>query len=368
MPRTRFGPVRLMLAPLRRRKSRALLSLSALALGACLVTALLTLYRGVQQNLSHQFRRYGANLVVTPAPGELQLPLAQAQPALALFPASVGVLYDVGQSGGQSLVIAGADLARLRQLNSEWQIQGSGALPRPGEAWLGVNAARLLHRRIGDALDLSINGRQARWRVVGTILAGTSEDNQLLAPYDQVAALARRSGFTTLQLRVPAGAAMPAALARLRQLLPGAQPQPIRQIAAGEGAILLSTRSMLLATSTLILFTVGLCVAAALTTLALERRRDFALMKALGGSDRAVMAAFVGEAALLGLLAALAGILLGAVLAGGMGRALFGLWLLPSLSEVALCLALTLGLASLAALLPWPIVRAASPAAILRGE
>ncbi|HUX67681.1 MAG TPA: ABC transporter permease [Terriglobales bacterium] len=368
MPRPPFGSLRLMLAPLVRRKSRALLSLAALALGACLVTALFTLYRGVQRNLGHQFRRYGANLVVTPAPGVLLLPRSQVQPVLAQFPASVGVLYDVGQSAGQSVVIAGADLARLRQLNSEWQIQGSGALPQAGQAWLGVNAARLLHRRIGDQIELSIEGRPASWRVVGTIQAGTSEDNQVLAPYPQVAALARRSGYTTLQLRVPAGAAMPAAIARLLQLLPGAQPQPVRQIAAGEGAILLSTRSMLLATTALILFTVGLCVAAALTTLALERRRDFALMKALGGSDLSVMAAFVGEAALLALLASVVGILLGALLAGLMGRALFGLWLLPSLAAAALGLVLTLALATLAALLPWPIVRAAAPAAILRGE
>jgi len=370
----RFGPAQLMLAPLLRRKSRALLSLCALTLGACLVTSLLTLYRGVQQNLGRQFRRYGANLVVTPPAGTVRLSAAAAQPALALFPDSVGVLYDVAQAGPagggaalQSLVVAGADLTQLRAMNTEWQV--AGPLPQGGEAWLGVNAARHLNVKAGDSIQVTLDGRGARWRVAGTVQSGTSEDNQILAPYAQVATLAAADGYTTLQFRiVPDPSSMQAAVVALRHALPGAAVNPVRQIAAGEGAVLLSTRSMLMAATGLILFTVGLCVAAALTTLALERRRDFGLMKALGGSEQAVLAAFVGEAALLGVAAALAGVVFGGLLAGLMSHLLFGLWMLPSLFAALVTLGLTVALASLAALLPWPIVHAATPAAILRGE
>ncbi|MGH9482303.1 MAG: ABC transporter permease, partial [Terriglobales bacterium] len=181
MRHRRFGRLRLMVAPLLRHQSRALLSLSALALGACLVTALLTLYRGVQQNLSRQFRRYGANLIVTPAPGDVAIRPADAARVLGLFPASAAVLYDVGQSEGQSVVVVGADLERLRRLNPEWRVVG--APPAPGEAWLGVNAARLLRRGPGDWIALTLGGRAARWRVVGTVQSGASEDNQLFAPY-----------------------------------------------------------------------------------------------------------------------------------------------------------------------------------------
>ncbi|MGH9478356.1 MAG: ABC transporter permease [Terriglobales bacterium] len=366
-----FWP-RLVRAPLVRRKSHALLSLVALGLGACLVTALLTLYTGVEQNLSSQFRRYGANLVVTPAAGAVGLTPTAAAPVLAAFPDSVGVLYAVADSGGRPLVMAGADLARLRQLNAEWRITGiTGAagspLPGLGQAWVGQNAARVLHLGLGGQIQLSLGGRQARWRVVGIVSAGTDEDSEVMAPLAAVAALAARTGYTTLQLHVTGGErAMAAAVTRAQALLPGAEVEPVRQIAKGEGDVLLSTRSMLLTTTLLILLTVGLCVAAALTTLALERRQDFALMKALGGSDIGVMAAFVAEAALLGLAAAVGGIAAGAVLAAGMGQALFGVWLAPSAAGIGIALAATLTLAAIAALLPWPIVRAAAPAAVLK--
>lgn len=356
-----------MLAPLLRRKSHALLSLSALALGACLVTTLLTLYRGVQPNLSRQFRRYGANAVATPWPGSTSISATQAQPALQQFSGGVGLLYTVGTGDGQPLVIAGANLAALLRLNTEWQVRPQPQIPGMGEAWLGANAARLLRRGVGDSVAVTLNGHAATWRVAGIVQAGTADDNQLFAPYPQVAQLAETTGFTTLQFRLP-GAAMAPGLRHLRQLLPGAEVQPVLQIAASEVAILLSTRSMMVATTSLILATVGLCVAAALTTLALERRRDFGLMKALGGSDRSIMAAFIGEAALLACTAAIAGIALGALLAGAMGRALFGTWMAPPAGALLAAAALTVALACLAALLPWPIVRASTPAAILRGE
>lgn len=359
-----------MVAPLVRRQSRALLSLLALALGASLVTTLVTLYQGVENNLNRQFRRYGANLVVTLGPGASAISPQAAEPVLALFPAGAGVRYDVGESQGRQVVVAGADLARLRQLNPEWQVQGP--VPQAGEAWLGANAARLLHRGTGSSIDLTLNGHSARWQVVGTVESGGSEDNQIFAPYAAVAALAAdpaNAGYTTLQLRVAGDAsAMSAAVTRVQQLLPAAQARPVRQIAQSQGEVLLSTRSLLLATTILILLTVGLCVAAALTTLALERRRDFGLMKALGGSESRVMAAFVGEAAILGAAAAVVGMAVGSVVAGTMGRALFGLWLAPSALALGAALVLTLGVAAAAALIPWPIVHAATPAAILRGE
>ncbi|MGH9394253.1 MAG: ABC transporter permease [Terriglobales bacterium] len=361
-----FG-LRLALVPLARRKSRALVSVTALMLGAALVTALLTIYGGVAENLSQQFRRYGANLVVTPGDDALTLGAQPAQAALAALPDGVGVLYDVAQCQGQSLAVAGADLAALRRMNASWKI--TGRTPGAGEAWIGVNAARALHAGAGTALEVTLNGRSAHWRVAGTVQAGTSEDNQVMVPYAQMAELAGISGYTTLQFHISGGnGPMAQAEQRLQRLLPAARVQPVRPITAGEGAILLSTRRMVLATSLLILLTVGLCVAAALTTLALERRSHFGLMKALGGTERGIMALFVGEAALLGVVAAAGGMVLGSLLAAGIGRALFGLWLAPELNALAAALGLTLAMAMAAALLPWPVIRAATPAAMLRGE
>jgi hypothetical protein len=257
-----------MLAPLRRRRARAGLSLLGLALAAALVTALLTLFQGVNGHLSSGFRRYGPNLMVSPSrPGAL-IPPAEAAAAITAFPGATAVLYASGEAQRQRIILAGADLAALRQLNPEWITTGGG----PG-ALIGVNAARLLRLHPGDPVQVAVAGHQAQWRIAGTVETGGSEDNQILAPYPAVAALAAVDGYSTLALRVEPSR-IAAVQPRLAALLPDAVAAPVRQITAGEAAILLSARTLVVACALLILITVGLCVAAALTSLALERRRD----------------------------------------------------------------------------------------------
>lgn len=363
----RFGLHRLIAAPITRRRSRAVLTVSALALAATLVTCVLTVYGGVERNLNREFRGSGANIVVTAGDDATLLTPAEASRALQAAPGGdgTGVLYAVGTANDRQIVLAGADLQRLAGMESSWRI--SGRVPGDGEAWLGVDAARLLGAGVGQTLVVGYGSRRQTWHVTGLVDAGTSEDNQVLAPLAAVQSLTGLNGFTTVEIRAPASG-VNTALGALQAALPGATVRPVRQIAASEGAILLRTRGMLWAMSGLILLTVGLCLAAALTTLAIERRRDISIMKALGGSEHEVLFAFVGEAAILGLIAAVIGMLAGAAAAGVLGRALFAVWLLPAAGTLAATVAVTMLLAVLAALAPWPIVRAIAPGAILRGN
>ena len=60
------------------------------------------------------------------------------------------------------------------------------------------------------------------------------------------------------------------------------------------------TRATLLAAAILIILTAALCVLATLTGWVFDRRRDFAIMKALGASERLLQGFFAAEAAALG--------------------------------------------------------------------
>src|SRR6185437_12831208 len=218
----RLFSLRVALAPLRRRKSRALVSLTALALGATLVTALATLYAGVSSNLSQQFRSYGASLIATPPPASSTIGEAEAARALAAVPSGVGVFYDVAQAAGQNVVLAGADLPRLRALNPTWRWRPAQAAP--AGVSLGVHAARALGLAPGQTLDIAIAGASAHWRIAGTVESGGPEDDQVFASYAPVAALAAASGFTTLQFHISGGAAaLAAGQSRIAALLPGAR-------------------------------------------------------------------------------------------------------------------------------------------------
>ena len=86
---------------------------------------------------------------------------------------------------------------------------------------------------------------------------------------------------------------------QLEQAIPAADVRPVRQIMEGEARVLGKTRATLLAAAALIILTAALCVLSTLMGWVFDRRRDFAIMKTLGASDR-LLNGFAAEAAALG--------------------------------------------------------------------
>jgi putative ABC transport system permease protein len=100
----------------------------------------------------------------------------------------------------------------------------------------------------------------------------------------------------------------------------------------------------------------------------LERRRDFALMKALGGTQAQLMGLFLAETLLLAFGGVVAGWLLGSFAAWAISEVNFGTASLPRLGVLPLVLVLNLGIAALAAFFPVRSLRGLEPAALLKGE
>ena len=95
--------------------------------------------------------------------------------------------------------------------------------------------------------------------------------------------------------------------AQLQQIFPNAETHAVRQVTEGEANILGKTRSTLLCSSAFIVCTAALCVLATLMGWVFDRRRDFAIMKALGASDRLIAMFVAGEAAALACVGAMLG-------------------------------------------------------------
>jgi len=156
-------------------------------------------------------------------------------------------------------------------------------------------------------------------------------------------------------------------VAALRRAIPEADVRPIRQFTEGEAKIYNRISGMLTATVAIILLLTGLCVMAAMTNVAMERKMDGGLMKAIGGSMRRVLRLFLAEAALLGLAGGVIGAAAGIFLSIGLGKAVFGVAARPRLIVYPVAVALTVIVAILSA---FPLRRLASirPASVFRGE
>jgi putative ABC transport system permease protein len=159
-----------------------------------------------------------------------------------------------------------------------------------------------------------------------------------------------------------------AIIQRLSAALPQAEVKPVRQIVEAEAKVLGKTRMSLLASAAIIILTAALCVLATLTTWVLDRRKDFAIMKALGASERMVNSLFAAEAALLAVIGAVAGYMIGVGAAAWIGRANFHAAVMPRLSVFPVVLAGSVAVALLSAIVPISLLRRVQPAIILRGE
>src|SRR5471032_1371216 len=105
------------------RKDRALTALISVAVVATIATAALTVYSDLENKLSREFTRFGANVVITEKASLTQPDLQKITAALGSNGEAVPVAYAIATApDGSRLVIGGADLKQLKQLNAWWSI------------------------------------------------------------------------------------------------------------------------------------------------------------------------------------------------------------------------------------------------------
>src|SRR5262249_59976267 len=78
------------------------------------------------------------------------------------------------------------------------------------------------------------------------------------------------------------------AIDTLSAAFPELEIKPVRQITEAQTTVVGRTRSLVLAASAVVVALIMLCMIATLTSSVLERRKDFAVMKALGAPNRTV--------------------------------------------------------------------------------
>lgn len=350
------------------RKRTALSALIAIIVAASASTAMLNLFVDVQGKLRKEFRGFGANIIVQAKTGGsfTSGDLQRIDSAVAGHGLAVPFAYAVGHTQkGDSVVVAGTDLVLARKLNPWWAVS---AWPQgPGQVLVGVRAERILAPP-GEPFTLAYQGRTLGVSPAGRIRTGAGEDSRVYLSMPDFQA------WTGLQPSVVEIAAYgPVAevnslLSSLRRDLPGTDVHPVCQVTEGESNILGKTRSTLLWSAIFIICTAALCVLATLTGWIFDRRRDFAIMKAIGASDWLISAFVAGEAAALACTGALLGFVAGTGIAAWIGRANFHAPVSPRLDVFPPVLIGCLLVTLIATLLPLRLLRHIQPAMILRGE
>ncbi len=365
-----FGRMLIRAAVLRRR--RAASALLAMIVAAAVATSMMNLYVDVQAKLRTEFRNYGANVVIVAKDGQ-SLPadaLAKVEFVLGAKTLAVPFAYAVARTkDGQSVVVVGTDFARARQLNHWWKV--SHWPNAPNEALVGMRAAAILSPKVSanrQPFELTFQGKAIQLAPAGMLQTGAGEDSRI---YLDQFEFQNWTGVAPSTIEVAANgtaAEVEASIRQLAQLLPAADIRPVRQIMEGEANVLNKTRATLYASATLVVLTSALCVLATLIGWVFDRRRDFAIMKALGASEHLINGFFAAEAAALGVVGAILGFFIGIGVAAWIGRVNFHAPVVPRFSVFPYVLAGSIAVALLSAILPIELLRRVQPAIILRGE
>lgn len=363
------------------RRGRAASALFAMVVAAAVATAMLNLYVDVQAKLRREFRNYGANIILVGKDGA-SLPadaLTQAESVVAgrgvVAPFALVVART---SDGQPIVVAGADFERVRQLDRWWSVSNwPSAVPTSRvedaremghpQALVGVRALSVVSPK-KQPFDLEFQGHTIHLVATGTVQTGAAEDSRVYLSLPDFVAWTAVQPSTIEVAATGSPEEIAAIMNQIQQAIPAADVRPVRQIMEGEARVLGKTRATLLAAAALIILTAALCVLSTLMGWVFDRRRDFAIMKALGASDRLLNGFFAAEAAALGAIGAVVGFIFGIGIAAWIGRANFHAPVVPRFSVLPFVLAGSIVVTLLSAILPISLLRRVQPAVILRGE
>jgi len=367
-------------------RGRLFVILLALGAGAAVTAALLNLQVDAKRRLTTEFRAFGANVLVLPqnsSPFRIEtlpesivnsVPVNLQSGRVVVFSRLylVAQLSPPGHGGTFSAVVAGSNLLAFLTVSSLPTHPGTPPVAPPitgHECVVGTNVARQLNAEQNADFTLTNSGRREACRVAGFYQTGGPEDDRVTIGLRAAQRLADLPGrISAIELIVPGTPReVQTYISELQRVLPDADVRPIRQFTEAQAKTYGRISGLLSATVGIVLLLTGLCVMAAMTNVAMERKMDVGLMKAIGGSMRRVLRLFLAEAALLGLAGGLIGAALGIILSMGLGKAVFGVAARPRLIVYPVAVALTIIVAILSA---FPLRRLASirPASVFRGE
>ncbi len=368
---------RLLRAALGRRRGTVTLAVLAVAIGASVASALLHVSGDIGRKVTHDLRSLGPNLLVVPATasdgaeGQFINEASLRARLAAAGIEGVPLLYAVAHLDGRPVPVVGADLAAARRLHPAWRITGGMGAADPDVSMLGSRLMDRLGAVPGTVLTLGPpqgGGDSVTIAVGARLEAGGADDEAFWIPLATAQAVSGLSGRVSLaQARIErADSAAPAVAVleqggELRTLL-------LHALSATEGRLLERMRRLMTLVTVAALVAAGLAAFGTLTDLALERRREIALMKALGATRRDVVRLFAAESMVIGALGGVSGWLLGAGFAQIIGWQVFHSAVALRWEVPLIVLGLSMGVAFIAGLGPIRLALAVEPAPVLKGD
>ena len=384
-----------------RRASRLIIAVLAIAIGATILSGLVTIYYDIPEQLGREFRSYGANLIVLPR-GEEKITRETLDSLRQLIGQEriVGMApyrYQTVKINEQPYIIAGTDLEQAEKNSPFWYVEGRwGNSADTSSVMVGHEIAETLGLSLGDTFmvqgvkygqqaeasgqNLSAVENQKRdaarqnfhrsFTVCGIVTTGGAEEGFIFADVDMLDELVGDVyRADVIECSVVADAEGLSRLsAQIEQEIPALMPRAVRRLTQSQDIVLGKLQALVLLVTVVVLIITMISVYTTMMAMVAERRREIALKKALGAESRLVMSELLGEGVLLGFIGGAMGVYLGFEFAQRVSLNVFGRAINFQWALIPATIGVFIVITVLASIIPVRKVMDIHPAIVLKGE
>lgn len=384
-----------------RRASRLIIAVLAIAIGATILSGLVTIYYDIPEQLGREFRSYGANLIILPR-GDAKI----TRETLSALQKIIGENKIVGMApyryqtvkiNEQPYIIAGTDLSQAEKNSPFWYIEGSwGNSEDISSVMVGHEIAETLNLTLGDSFtvqgvkygqraeasrqdlsaeenlkrDLARQNFNKKFSVKGIVSTGGAEEGFIFADVDMLDDLIGDVfRADVIECSVVADAEeLSQIAAKIESDLPELMPRAVRRLTQSQDIVLGKLQALVLLVTVVVLIITMISVYTTMMAMVAERRREIALKKALGAENKLVMSELLGEGVLLGFIGGALGVFLGFEFALRVSLNVFGRGINFQWALIPATIAVFIFITVAASIIPVRKVMDIHPAIVLKGE
>ncbi len=391
--------LKLVISSVFKRRSRMIVAVLAVAIGATILSGLVTIYYDIPRQLGKEFRSYGANLILLPQ-DDYRITMQDIEKVKALVGTEriVGIApyrYQTIKINEQPYIIAGTDMAQAKNNSPFWHINGKWTIDSD-EVMIGEEIANTLDLKVGDTFvvkgvkfggeatasdqeksaeenkkkDFGEDNFSEKMKVGGIITTGGSEEGFVFTDIDRVAKLIDSTNSSdVVECSIEANEQELEEISNLiAQNIPNLMARPVRRVTQSQDIVLNKLQALVYIVTVVVLIITMISVATTMMAMVVERRKEIGLKKALGALNDLIIKEFLGEAIMLGLIGGVLGLILGFIFAGQVSLSVFGRAIDFQWKLIPLTIISSVIVTAVASFLPIRRVLDVDPAIVLRGE
>ena len=383
-----------------RRRSRIIIALLSIIVGATILSGLVTIYTDVPRQMSSEFRNYGANVILSPNSEELILD-NEIDEALKTIPSNsvegyTPYRYENTMVNNMPVTMAGINFKSIEKTSPYWSINGRKP-ESDGEVLIGKKVANTFEFKVGSKMTLKtkekevtseietliteddftyeVDGikyvdRELELDIVGILETGGTEEEYIYLSYNDVTYITfSNRGYDLVELSISGTSdKLKSYVDSINNSSTNINAKLVKRVTESESSVLTKLQSLVFIVTVVVLVLTMICVATTMTAVIAERRKEIGLRKALGASNKDIVKEFMFEGLVLGTIGGIFGSILGYVFALVISLNVFSSAITFRPLLVPITIIAAIAVSAISCLIPVRTAVKVEPAIVLKGE